>query len=50
MAHPLRLIVKIGRRFILGDDHRIDAAVIVEVAGGQMAADVRTRHGAPRQA
>ena len=31
--------MKIGQRLVLGEDQRIDAAVVVEVAGGQAATD-----------
>ena len=39
--------MEIGQRLVLGEDHRVDAAVVVEVAGGQAAADALDLPAAP---
>ena len=43
----LRLVVEEDQRFVLRDQHGVDPAVVVQVADGQPAAQVRTGTAGP---
>ena len=48
-AAALGPVVEVGQRAVLGEDQEVDPAVVVEVAGGQPAADAGGRARAARR-
>jgi len=48
VSDPRRLVVKVGDRFVLGEDDGIDTAVVVEIAGSEAPSDALHGPGHPR--